>query len=121
MSELHTLAKALRSVEGWLSLGLPMEAWRELGTLPDNLRAHPAVLVLRLATILALKGESIDVAQEPLPALAEVHVLAARAFARIGNPDHARTQLLCAIELEPSWLSKLVEHPDLAVLLALPL
>lgn len=101
------LVKALRSAEGWIDLGLPLEAQRVLDELPSALAQDPIVQVTRVWILCAL-GHSV------LPELADVHILAARAFSRVGQFKEARFHLQQAIDLQPDKASEWTEEADLA-------
>ena len=49
------IAPMLVPAEGFLELGLHLEAWEELERLPDAARAHPDVLLLRMDILLGME------------------------------------------------------------------
>ena len=112
MTPMLDLAKALRSAEGWIDLGLPLEAQRVLDELPSALAQDPIIQVTRVWIHCALRTPAI-------PELAEVHILAARAFSRLGQFKEARFHLQQAIALQPEKESEWTHEADLANIIPL--
>lgn len=100
MNELLSIAPTLRAADGWLALGLPQEAWEETERLPAALKVDPVVALLRVSAVLMMEKGERPLDQE-IPDLASVHLLAARAYSRIGKPKRALRHLALALKLRP--------------------
>ncbi len=97
------VARVLNAGFGWLELGAPEEALRELESLPDDVQIQPAALRLHAALLLTLGHvqEAACIAWELFqqePDEPEHILLAAHAFERSGNLLAALACLLTAQE-----------------------
>lgn len=97
-------AKHLTSAEGWLALGDWQSANEELEAINPALRAHPEVLLLRVA--IYLKAGRADMARAVAHTLARAcaldwrtHYALAQAEAQIGNVSAAQAALERAFAL----------------------
>ena len=83
---------------------MPHEAWREIEELPLRLKNDPVVELLRVAALLKMKEADRPFDHE-MPDLAAVHVLAARAYSRLGQAEMSRLHLEIALKLKPELLA----------------
>jgi tetratricopeptide (TPR) repeat protein len=95
------LQRCLRRSEGYLGLGMLREAWEEIESLPDLLRARPDTLILmtRLLHACGRWRETIElsmVGTDAYPNIFEFYFLRAAACEAKGRPDQAKEVLLNA-------------------------
>jgi hypothetical protein len=107
---------AIEKVEGFITLGLHLDAWETLEDLPSEAKNHQRVLELRLEILChekewlkaSILGESITAAL-PQSALARFWLAVAR-FQR-GDVELARDALGRAIELDSGLRLKALDEP----------
>lgn len=106
---------ATRKAEGFITLGLHVDAWETLEDLPISAKNHQRVLELRLEILCHEKewrkavilGESIAAA---LPHSAQAHYWLAVARCQSGDVTGAKEALKRAIELEPSLRARAIDE-----------
>lgn len=102
--------------EGFIALGLPLDAWETLEDLPSEAKNHPRVLELRLEILCHEKewrkavilGESITAV---LPQSAQAHFWLAVARCQSGDVEGAKESLKRAVELDSSLRLKALDEP----------
>jgi len=102
----HNVMKLeIEKAEGFLALGMGVEAWETLEDLPSDAKNHPQVLALRVAVLIheqswlkaALLAEGVLAA---FPALSGVWLDLARAKTQLGELDKAKEALRRAFALD---------------------
>jgi uncharacterized protein HemY len=95
----------IERAEGFIELGLSVEAWETLEDLPPDAKNHPSVLALRVR-ILAHQREWLKLTflaegvLSAFPALADVWYDLGKARAQLGELEAARAALKRACELD---------------------
>lgn len=118
---MNLINRATEKAEGFITLGLHVDAWETLEDLPSEAKIHPRVLELRLE-ILCLEGswgeavilgESITAA---LPQSAQGHFWLAVARCQSGDMAGAKEALKRAIELDEALKDKAIDEPMLSAI-----
>lgn len=102
---MEAIRTAIERAEGFLSLGMGVEAWETLEDLPQDAKNHPRVLALRVAVLIherswqkaALLAEGVLAA---FPALSGVWLDLARAKAQLRDLEAAKEALRRAFALD---------------------
>jgi tetratricopeptide (TPR) repeat protein len=105
MKVMNAIRAAVEKAEGFLSLGMGVEAWETLEDLPTESKNHPEVLALRVAVLVHEKSwqKAVFLADGVLtafPALAGVWLDLARAKAQLGDLEAAKEALRRAFALD---------------------
>ena len=107
---------AIEKAEGFLTLGMGVDAWEILEDLPTAAKNHQRVLELRLEILCHEKewhkavilGESITAA---LPQSAKAHYWLAAARCQSEDVAGAKTALKAAIEIDATMRLKAINEP----------
>lgn len=113
------LHKPLQQSEGFCELGMWQHAWDVLDGLPDELRAHPAVLSRRLDVLIGLKhwdkalilGKSLA---RVMSHDASLWFRLACIHAQLGDVASAKIAISRCIDIDAGWRLRVVDAPELA-------
>ena len=116
---MNPITYAIDKAEGFITLGLNVDAWETLEDLPPESKNHPRVLELRLEILCCEKewekasilGESIT-AVLPRSALARFWLAVARF--QLGDVELARDALARAVEIDVGLRLKALDEPLLS-------
>ncbi len=102
---MEAIRAAIEKTEGFLVLGMGVEAWETLEDLPTESKNHPEVLALRVAVLVHEREwqKVVFLAEGVLaafPALAGVWLDMGRAMAQLGDLDAAKEALRRAFALD---------------------
>lgn len=108
--------RAIEKAEGFLTLGMGLDAWETLENLPAEFKNDQRVLELRLACLCSQSswekaitlGESITVA---LPRSALALFWLGVAHCQLGDVHEARKVLGRAVDIDPSIRERLIKEP----------
>lgn len=119
MKVMNAIRAAIEKAEGFLSLGMGVEAWETLEDLPIESKNHPEVLALRVAVLVHEKSwqKTVFLADGVLaafPALAGVWLDMGRAKAQLGDLDAAKEALRRAFALDEELRLEAVKDDRLA-------
>lgn len=116
---METIGLAIEKAEGFVALGMAVDAWETLEDLPSEAKNHPRVLELRLEILCHEKewlkavilGESITAA---LPKSAQARYFLAVARCQSGDMAGAKEALKRAIELDVSLRARAIDETRLS-------
>jgi len=122
MTAMETIRAAIEKAEGFVTLGMGVEAWETLEDLPTEAKNHPRVLELRVESLICLRewekakilGDGIAAA---LPDSVSLWLSLARARARLGRREAAREAMARVTALDPSKRLEMLDDPLLASVL----
>lgn len=118
---MNIINKAVEKAEGFLALGMGVEAWETLEDLPSESKNHPDVLALRVAILIHEQSwqKAVFLAESVLaafPALSGVWLDLARAKAQLKDLDAAKEALRRAFALDAELRLEAVKDDRLAAL-----
>lgn len=102
---MEAIRAAIEKAEGFLVLGMGVEAWETLEDLPSDAKNHPRVLELRVAVLIHEQSwqKAVFLAEGVLaafPALSGVWLDLGRAKAQLGDLEAAKEALRRAFALD---------------------
>lgn len=118
---MEIIKRAVDKADGFLTLGLKVEAWNILDELPPEAKFHPSVLVLQVR-ILEREREwlKVEILAESvlrfMPQSAQVWLSLGRARVQLGKIGEAREALRQAFELDESLRLAALDDPWLLAL-----
>lgn len=120
--EAATVAKAAcERAEGYLALGMPLDAWEALESLPSETKVLLPVLELRMECLIAVKSwEKAEILGESLaprfPHSRPLWLGLARARCQLGRLELAREAVTMAGRADPARKLELLDDPLLAAI-----
>lgn len=113
---METIRAAIEKAEGFVTLGMGVEAWETLEDLPTEAKNHPRVLELRVESLICLRewekakilGDGIAAA---LPDSVSLWLSLARARAGLGRREAAREAMTRVRLLDPSRRLEMLDDP----------
>ncbi len=116
VAKLDQTSEAIEKAEGFITLGLNVDAWETLEDLPSESKNNQRVLELRLEILChekewekaSILGESVTAV---LPQSAQGHFWLAAARFQFGDKEGARKALERAIELDSGLRLKALDEP----------
>ncbi len=116
---MDTIRAAIEKAEGFLVLGMGIEAWETLEDLATEAKNHPRVLELRVAVLVHEKSWQkavflADGALNAFPALSRVWLDLARAKVQLGELEAAKEALRRAFSLDQELRLEAVTDDRLA-------
>lgn len=118
---MEAIRAAIEKAEGFLVLGMGVEAWDTLEDLPTEAKNHPRVLELRVAVLVHERDwqKAVFLAEGVLaafPALSGVWLDLARAKAQLGELEAAKEALRRAFALDEELRLEAVKDARLGAL-----
>ena len=121
MTAMEAIRAAIEKAEGFLVLGMGVEAWETLEDLPSDAKNHPQVLALRVAVLVHEQSwqKAVFLAEGVLaafPVLSGVWLDLARAKAQLGELEAAKEALRRAFALNQDLRLEAVKDDRLAAI-----